>query len=308
MRIGIIAGLGPRATLDDLLNQITRAEQDGLASAWTTNIFNHDALIVLALAGRLTRRIELGTAVVPTYPRHPVALAQQALTAQAATQNRLALGVGLSHRVVIEGMLGLDFSKPVRHMREYLSVLNSALSGQQTSFQGEEYRVMNTTLGVPGASKPPVLVAALGEQMLKLAGRMADGTVTWMGGAKYLETNAIPVIRKAAQEAGRPTPRIVAGLPIAITNQIDAARAAAGKQFAMYGQLPSYRAVLDKESAAGPADVAIVGDEHAVAAQVRRLAEIGVTDFIASPFPIRDDAGALERTYTWLAHTARTGA
>lgn len=308
MRIGIIAGLGPRATLDDLLNQIAQAEQDGLASAWTANIFNHDALMLLALAGRVTRRIELGTAVVPTYPRHPVALAQQALTAQAATQNRLALGIGLSHRVVIEGMLGLDFSKPVRHMREYLSVLNGALSGQATSFQGEEYRVMNTTLGVPGAAKPPVLVAALGEQMLKLAGRMSDGTVTWMGGAKYLEANAIPVINQAAREAGRPAPRIVAGLPIAITNQVDAARAAANKQFAMYGQLPSYRAVLDKENAAGPADVAIIGDEHAVAAQVRRFAEIGVTDFIASAFPVRDDAGALERTYAWLAHTARAGA
>ncbi|MBI5880155.1 MAG: TIGR03564 family F420-dependent LLM class oxidoreductase [Chloroflexi bacterium] len=308
MRIGLFAGLSSRDSIDDLLNQITRAEQDGFASAWTANIFNHDALIVLALAGRATHRIELGTAVVPTYPRHPVALAQQALTAQAASQNRLALGIGLSHRVVIEGMLGLDFSKPVRHMREYLTVLNDALAGQPTSFQGEEYRIANTQIGVPGATKPPVIVAALGEQMLRLAGRLSDGTITWMGGAKYLETSAIPVIRKAAQDGGRPAPRIVVGLPVAVTSQRDAARTSASKGFAMYGRLPSYRAILDKDGAADPADVAIIGSEDEVMAQVQHLAAIGATDFIAAPYVVRDDPEAFERTYQLMARAARMGA
>src|SRR5205807_2407964 len=140
MRIGLNAGVGRSGTLADLLNQIVAAERDGFASAWVSNIFSFDALVVLALAGGRTQQIELGTAVVPTYPRHPSVVAQQALTAQAASGNRLALGIGLSHKVVIEDMLGLSYTKPIRHMREYLAVLNGLLSGNQTTFQGEEYR------------------------------------------------------------------------------------------------------------------------------------------------------------------------
>ena len=149
MRIGLNAGVGRGGTLEELLNQIAAAEHDGFASVWVSNIFSFDALIVLALAGARTKTIELGTAVVPTYPRHPSALAQQALTVQAASANRLALGIGLSHKVVIEGMLGLSYTKPIRHMREYLAVLNGLLSGNAADFQGEEYRV-KAQLSVPG--------------------------------------------------------------------------------------------------------------------------------------------------------------
>jgi 5,10-methylenetetrahydromethanopterin reductase len=304
MRIGLNAGLGRNATLDEVLSQIVNAERDGFASVWVSNIFSFDALMLLALAGPRTKTIELGTAVVPTYPRHPSALAQQALTAQAATGNRLALGIGLSHKVVIEGMLGLSYTKPIRHMREYLTVLNGLLSGNPTSFQGLEYRV-NAQLNVPGAKAPPVLVAALGEQMLKLGGAMCEGTVVWMGGAKYLGDTAVPAITKAAREAGRPAPRVVAGFPVAITNKSDAARLSASKVFAVYAQLPSYRAVLDIEGAAGAADVALVGSEDEVAAQVKRLADAGVTDFSAALYEVRDDPEARERTYRFVAGLAK---
>ncbi len=306
MRIGIGIGdaFGSNDVVSGLLGQFERAEAQGFAAAWTANIFSYDAVMLLALAGRVTERIQLGTFVVPTYPRHPVVLAQQALTASAASNGRFTLGIGLSHRVVIENMLGLDYSKPIRHMREYLSVLNLLLAGESVHFQGQEFRVA-AQVSVPGAKRPPVLVAALGPQMLKLAGRMADGTATWMGGPGYLERTAIPAIRASASEAGRPEPRIASAFPVAVTTRVDEARTSARKTFAVYGQLPSYRAVLDVEGAADASGVAIIGSENDVAAQVRHLASIGVTDFAASIFPVEGDPAAVDRTTELLAALAR---
>lgn len=300
MKIGIGIGITGSEGLPEVIRQIQRAEESGFDAAWLPNIFGLDAVTTLALAGRETSRIELGTFVVPTYPRHPMALAQQALTAAAAAGGRFTLGIGLSHRVVIEGMFGLDYSKPVRHMREYLSVLVPLLEGKPVQFRGEEYRVQGQ-LTVPGAGRVPVIVAALGPQMLKVAGRLADGTATWMGGPAYLRETAIPAIRAAAAEAGRPAPRVVSGFPVAVTADAAAARASAAKVFAVYGTLPSYRAVLDVEGAAGPADVAIVGSENDVAEQLRALAAAGVTDFNASPFPVEGDPAAVGRTIEFLA-------
>lgn len=306
MNIGLNAGLSRNATLNDLVTQIEKAEADGFPSAWVANISSHDALMLLALAGRQTKKIELGTAVVPTFPRHPVALAQQALTAQAASGNRIALGIGLSHRVTIEDRLGLEFVKPILHMREYVSVLNGVLTGRPTEFRGKQYRVQ-TQLTVPGAAPPPILIAALGPQMLKLAGTLANGTITWMGGKKYLAGTAVPRIMQAARAANRPAPRIVAGLPIVVTNKPDAARATASKNYAVYGTLPSYRAILDIEGASDPAQVAIIGDEAHVEKQLSDLANAGVTDFNASLFEVGDDPGARARTYQFLTNLAKRG-
>ena len=306
MKIGLGIGITGSEGIDDVIRQIQRAEEAGFDSAWLPNIFGLDAITTIAVAGRETSRIELGTFVVPTYPRHPVAMAQQALTAAAAAGGRFTLGIGLSHRIVIEGMFGLDYSKPVRHMREYLSVLIPLLEGKQVQFRGEEYRVQ-AQLTVPGVSRPSVVVAALGPQMLKLAGRLADGTATWMGGASYLRNTAIPAIRAAAADAGRPAPRVVSGFPVAVTDYPDRARESAARIFAVYGQLPSYRAVLDVEGAAGPADVAIVGSEAEVEARLRELADAGVTDFNASPFPVDGDPGAVRRTVEFLAAARREG-
>lgn len=304
MRIGIGLGLsGGQGTFDDLVRDAQRAEAAGFASAWVSNIFSFDALTVLAFAGRETSRIELGSFVIPTYPRHPAALAQQALTVQAVTGNRLALGIGLSHKVVIEGMFGLDYSKPISHAREYLTVLNCLLSGERTVHQGEQYRVA-AQFTVPGATKPPVLVAALGPAMLRLCGRLADGTATWMGGLAYLRDVAVPTITAAAARAGRPTPRIVAGLPICVTTEPEAAREAADRQFAVYGQLPSYRATLDRGGAAGPGDVALVGSEREIESQLRAFAAAGVTEINAAIFSA--PGGNVEQTYELLARLAST--
>ena len=304
--IGVGAGVGEEGNLDQLLKSFERAEAAGFESARVANIFSFDAITLLALAGRVTQSIELGTFVVPTYPRHPAALAQQALSASAAANGRFTLGIGLSHKVVIENMFGLDYSKPVRHMREYLSVLMPLLKGQPVRFRGEEYKVA-AQVSVPGAPTPPVIVAALGPQMLKLTGKMADGTATWMGGPKYLRDTAIPAITAAASEAGRPAPRIVSGFPVAVTGDVAGARESASKVFAVYGTLPSYRAVLDVEGAPDAAGVAIVGNEQEVEQQIRDLAAAGVTDFNASPFPVASDSASTQRTFELLADLAKRG-
>jgi 5,10-methylenetetrahydromethanopterin reductase len=305
MRIGIGIGDigGTPADADGLIAQARRAEAEGFASGWFAHIMGMDAVMAAALCARETSRMELGTAVVPTFPRHPVALAQQALTAQAIGRGRYTLGIGLSHQLVIEGMLGLSFAKPYSHMKEYLAVLGPLVRGGSVSHAGEEYRV-NATVAVPGATPCPILVAALAPKMLALAGREADGTITWMTGPKTVRDHIVPRIREAAAAAGRPAPRVVVGLPVAVTRDVAAARASAARGFQIYGMLPSYRAMLDREGAEGPADVALVGDESAVGAALERLAEAGATDFLAIPFRVEGDPDAVARTRTLLAKLA----
>jgi F420-dependent oxidoreductase-like protein len=303
MRIGIMSGVteGPDSSLDGLLALAKRVEDLGFASLWLAHVFGLDAITALSIVGRETRRIELGTAVVPTYPRHPFAIAQQALTAQVATSGRFALGIGLSHQIVIENMLGLSYARPARHMREYLGVLTPLLRGEKAEFQGDQYRV-SAALGVPDAGEVPVLVAALGRVMLGLTGSLSQGTITWMTGEKSLKSHVLPTITAAAREAGRPPPRIVVGLPIVLSNDPSGAREKVGQALQTYGLLPSYRAMLDREGAAGPADVAIVGDETELRTRIHRLREIGATDLMAAIIPVEE--GAMDRTLECLAALA----
>ena len=263
MRIGISQDepAGPQA-LVRLRDQLQHAAEDGFASAWVTNIFGLDALTSLAVAGSQVPGIELGTAVVPTYPRHPAVLAQQALTTATALDGRLTLGIGLSHKIVIEDMYGYSYDRPVRHMQEYLSILLPLLNGEQATFDGETMRA-SIGLTTPRPGRVPVLLAALGPQMLRLAGRLTDGTVLWMTGPATVRDHIVPTISEAA----------------------------------IYGQLPSYRAMLDREGAEEPGDIALIGDEQAVAGKIGVLEESGVTDFVAAQFSRGDDA---ERTRALL--------
>ncbi|MDG2308479.1 MAG: TIGR03564 family F420-dependent LLM class oxidoreductase [Candidatus Binatia bacterium] len=307
MRIGIGIGEigGTPATVDGLIGQAKQAEADGFASGWFANIFGFDAILACALAGRETSTIELGTAVTPSYPRHPTAMAQQAISANAACSGRFALGIGLSHQIVIENMLGLSYAKPYSHMKEYVEVLNPLLRGEAVGHQGDEFKIM-AQIQVAGAPAPSLLIAALAPKMLALAGRETAGTITWMTATKTLKDYTVPRITEAAAAAGRPAPRVVCGLPIAVCNDPKGAREKAGKAFEIYGTLPSYRAMLDREGAAGPGDVAIVGDESDVGEQLDRLAEAGVTDYLAAPFSA-DGAGpeSLERTRAFLIKRAK---
>lgn len=299
MKIGVMSGATAAVgnTVDGIVEFAQGVEARGFHSMWMANIFGLDAITTLSIAGRETSIIELGTAVTPTYPRHPTAMAQQALTASVACQGRFALGIGLSHKVVIEDFLGMSYDKPARHMREYLQVLSPLLKGEPVSFSGESYKT-NIGLDVPQAQPVALMVAALGPRMLKLAGSLSDGTSTWMVGPQTLEDYIIPTLGAAAADSGRDTPRTVAGLPIVLTNDVDGAKAHIAKELEIYGMMPSYRSMLDRESAAGPADIALVGDEQTLRKDIARLRDIGVTDFNAAIVPVAE--GDVERTLDFL--------
>lgn len=295
MRIGIFGGLTATATIDDVVADVRTAEEQGFHAYWVPQIFSYDALTLLAVVGRETERIELGTSVIPTYPRHPAMLAAQALTTQQACGGRLTLGIGLSHQPVIEHMFGMSFDKPVRHLREYLDVLMPLLNGDRVQADGETISA-NLALDVPGADPVPVQVAALGPQMLKLAGARTAGTITWMTGPRTIADHTAPTLRDAAAAAGNPEPSVTSGVPVCVTDDVDATRARAAQVYAIYGQLPSYRAMLDREGLDGPADLAVIGDEDTVARRIQDFADAGVTDLAASEFASSDDERARTRT------------
>ena len=294
MRIGLFVD---SQRLDEFVDRVRGAKEAGLACAWAPQIFGLDALTALAVAGREVDGIDLGTSVVPIYTNHPNALAIHALTTQAATGSRLTLGIGLSHQVVVENMWGYSFEKPARFMREYLSALMPLLHEKRVGFQGETLKAMGQLM-VGDVPAPQVVVAALAPRMLKLAGSLTDGTITWMTGAKTVGSHIVPHITSAADDAGRPAPRVIVELPVAVTDDEAEARERAANVFAVYGGLPSYRAMLDREGAGGPADVAIVGNEASVRSQIEEIFAQGATEFVAAPFIER------ERTLEALAAVA----
>jgi 5,10-methylenetetrahydromethanopterin reductase len=277
--------------LSGLINAVREAAEAGIRRAWVPQVLGIEALTAIAVAGREVPGIELGTAVVPTYPRHPFVLAGQALTTSAALGggSRLHLGIGLSHQIVIEGMFGMKFERPAVHMREYLSALRPALNGEPVDVKGETLRAA-TLMGpikVDDAGPVPVLVAALGPALLRVAGELADGTLTWMAGPKVVGDRIAPSIPAAAEAAGRPRPRIGVGLPVAVTDDVDAALERAAAAYAVYDTLPSYKRLLDEAGVDGPTGVVIAGDEAHVVEQIRALADVGATEFLASPFGSR---------------------
>lgn len=288
MRIGL-PGLG--STPEKVIRQAERAEADGFTSLWYTTGVGGDPMTAMALAGRATTRIELGTAVMQTYACHPVLQASRSIAAALAigTPGRFTLGVGPSHAVFVESMLGLSYGHPGRHTDEYVQVVASLLRGQRVAFAGEEFRV--NAGAIPGAVEAGVqlLVSALAPRLLRVAGQHADGTILWMANARALTDHIVPQIRAAASAAGRPEPRIVAGLPVAVHDDVDEARAAAAEQFAIYGSLPNYTRILKRGGISSPAEAAIIGNETSVADQIASLFAAGATDVWAAPFPVGPD-------------------
>jgi len=275
VRIGINgSGLLGRSPIGAIVEHARQAAQDGFASYWIAQGGPVDALTLIALAAQRAPGIELGTAVVPTYPRHPSALACQAMTTQAATGGRLSLGIGLAHKPLIEGAYGMSFDKPIRHMREYLSILVPLIEQGTVSFAGETLTGRGE-LSIPEADPCPVLVAALGPQMLRLAGSRTAGTILWVVGPRTIGEHIVP--------------RIVAGLPICVTDDPERTRERMGRAFAIYAQLPSYRAMLDREGVESASDVGVVGGEAEVRNHLASIADAGATDFAALEFCKTDD-------------------
>lgn len=298
MDIGIFSGAAGSSGFDSILADAKSALADGFPSYWLPQIVQQaEAMNIIGALAQHVPGIGFGTSVVPTYPRHPMVMAEQAKTTSMLTGGRFTLGIGLSHQPVVEGMWGYSFDKPVRHAREYLDALMPLLADEAVSFAGDTITARGKLAIF--APEPPVLLAALGPQMLKLAGARCAGTITWMTGAETLRTLTVPTIGEAASDAGRPEPQVAAGIPIWVTDDVDAARANAAQTFSVYGQLPSYRAMLDHEGLDGPADLAIIGDEATCDGRLDELAAAGVTQFLASEFANTPEDR--QRTRTFLA-------
>src|SRR5262245_3285142 len=298
MRIGLTGG---GATVDKVVAQAKQAEADGFTSLWYASVVLGDPLVAMAVAGRETSKIELGTAVLQTYPCHPLLQANRAASVvDAMGRPGFTLGIGPSHEPLIRGVFGLSYDHPGRNTEEYVRILAGALRGEAVDFEGEDWSAHTAGWMAKVVHPVPVLVSALGPRLLRVAGEVADGTVLWMASPKAIESHVAPRVRAAASAAGRPAPRIVAGLPVAVHGDVAEARSAVAANSTMYADMAAYRRILDVGGAASPADAAIVGDEKSVRAQLQGLLDAGATDIWAGVVPVGDDKAASWRRTTDL--------
>jgi 5,10-methylenetetrahydromethanopterin reductase len=275
-----------RSVVDDFVTRLAQLRDQGFRRAWLAQLpWQADVLTVLAIAFREVDTIEVATGVLPIQNQHPMLMAQRALTLSSISGGRFILGLGMTHRMVTEGMWGIPWDKPVRRLGEYLDGLLPLLGGKEANATGETVTTRGV-LRVPNANEPPVYIAALGPQLLRLTGRRCAGTETWMTGPKTLAEHTGPTLRRAAADAGRPegAVQVAASLPIAVTDDVGALRTQAAEQFAVYGQLPSYQAMLEREGYRDPQDAALIGDEKLVTERIDELRDAGVDEFVGYPF------------------------
>ncbi len=283
---GQLSGAGDGSPIDATIANFAQLRDEGFRRVWMSQMpFEPDLLTILAVVLREVDTIEAASGVVPIQNQHPMQMAQRALTVSLASGGRFTLGLGMTHAAVTEGMWGIPWDKPVRRLNEYLDGLLPLLAGEPANAAGETVTTRGALM-IPGAPQPDVYIAALGPQMLRLAGRRTAGTCTWMTGPQTLGGHVGPTLRQAAADAGRPEAavRVVASLPVSVTDDVDAARKQAAELFAMYGTLPSYRAMLDREGYAGPEDAAIIGDEATVSQRLDELKSVGVDEFVGATF------------------------
>ncbi|MEX0665410.1 MAG: TIGR03564 family F420-dependent LLM class oxidoreductase [Acidimicrobiia bacterium] len=287
MRIGLTGG---GASVDKLIEQAKRAEAGGFTSLWYASLVTGDPLVAIAIAGRETSMIELGTAVLQTYPCHPLLQANRAASVvDAMRRPGFTLGIGPSHEPLVRGVLGMSYDHPGRSTEEYVRILAGVLRGETVDFDGEDWSAHTAGRAIAVGHSVPVLVSALGARLLRVAGELADGTVLWMAPPRAIESHIAPKVHAAAANAGRPAPRIVAGLPVAVHDDVTEAREGAAASSSMYAGMENYRRVLEIGGAASAADAAIVGDEASVRAQLQGLLDAGATDIWAAVIPVGDD-------------------
>ena len=314
MRIGLMIGpeRGRYSTkVERLVADARQAEDAGLAAAWVPQIPDEfDALTAVTVIGQATSRLEIGTAVVPIQTRHPIALAQQALSVQAVLGGRLTLGLGVSHHWIIEDMLGLSYDRPAAAMAAYLDVLDQALRGPgPVDVENEQFQVHNA-LDITDVGPTPVLLAALGPVMLRLAGERTDGTILWLADERAIAGHVAPKLNRAAEAAGRPTPRIVAGIPVCLCgdDEVEAAVERTNRILSEAEVSPNYQKLLDLGDAQNVGDILAAGSESAVEKRLRSFADAGVTDLSVRVVPIgqgRDELiASSQRTRELLASLA----
>lgn len=290
--------------IQGVLDELTRTESAGFAGYWLGQIGLLDALTVFGAHGMTGSSLHLGTAVVSTWERHPRMLAGQALTTQALVGDRLVLGIGLNHRPVVEDRLHMEWRKPIRHMSEYLSILDDLLNTGKSSFRGEIWSFEDENIR-PTGTPPRVMLAAMGAQMLDLAGRRSDGTILWCVGPQTIRTHIAPRINEAAAAAGRQPPAIVCSIPVWVTDNPEPARQFLATVLAEYATIPSYRAMLDLEGKEGLGDLSIVGSEEFVLEALGEISESGTTEFAAVPMGSNPDEDA--RTISVLTNLMKAG-
>jgi len=311
MRIGLM--LGPeRARYRHKVAQMSAdagaAERAGFTSLWVPQIpGDFDAFTAITLMGQATERVELGSAVLPIQTRHPIAMAQEAMSVQAVCEGRFTLGIGVSHHWVVDGQLGLPYERPAREMRHYLEVLNAALRGPgSVDVENERYRV-HSPIDVTDWGPNPVLLAALAPVMLRLAGEFASGTILWLADERAVGDHVVPRITKAAASAGRPAPRVVAGVPVALcaNDEVDAARGFANQVLGHAEFCPSYQRLLAQGDAEDVGDILAAGDESSVLERLRAFRDAGTTDLAVRVLALGPDREARlasrERTLAFVA-------
>jgi len=301
MRIGIFVSeaWGPSSPIDEIRDRAVQAERLGFASGWVPYLpWSLDAMASMQAAGEATERIEIGSAVIPTYFFHPLALARQAATTQAAIGRPIHLGVGCSNPAVI-AMHGMPFERPARHVREYVEVLEAAMTAgakpegvrERAGFVSHEgdFFQLGSIYGTPAANPPAsILVGALGPHMLRVAGASADGVIATWSDEGAIEREIAPAVRAAAETAGRPAPRIGGVVAVAIVPaaKAEAARDAAQSEFGFYEDTMPYQRVVQASDARRIGDIGVIGDEDEVARRLRRFRDAGMTDFLAAPYSV----------------------
>jgi F420-dependent oxidoreductase-like protein len=306
MRIGI-NGTHDNGTLAGIRSGAQATAAEGFASYWLGQAFGAEALTALAVVAPDAPGIGLGVAVVPIWTRSPQALAGQALTTQAATGGRLTLGIGLSHRSVVEDMWGAQYTATARRAEEYLAALRPLLAGNESAVDGETLFFRGRMVFDAGCTPPPVLLGALGDHMLRVAGAHADGTVTGSTGPRVLAEHIVPKVRAAAETAGRPAPRVVTNVVAIATDDADGAYAFLRERLAAYGEFESFKAMLDREGVASQADIALIGDERALADAVAEYERVGVTDLLVADLGRDPEESARTRAaFAALASTTRS--
>lgn len=299
MSTGIILMARPDAPnlVDDVTAQAQRAHELGVAQVWLPQQQNYDAIALAALVGAAVPGLGVGTAVVPINPRHPLIVASLAQTAQAAAHGNFSLGLGLGARQVERPAFGTDFPNTITRLREHLTILASVFNSGGVDFHGSELHASPTwPVRVPGGTPVPVYVAAMGPKALRVTGELADGTLPYLAGPRTIEEFIVPEITKAAAEAGRPAPRVIAAVPVLLSDDIDGARGAAAEQLSFYEAIPSYRNVIAREGLASVVDLAAIGPEESVARQLRRYRDAGASDIVLSPL---DRSDSVDREALW---------